>query len=65
MNSIKGDQEKGGKEPWLPERWNYEADVVIAGYGGAGAFAAISARDAGAQVLILEKAPIGGGNTGC
>ncbi|MCC6473796.1 MAG: FAD-binding protein [Burkholderiales bacterium] len=35
--------------------WDLEAEVVIVGYGGAGAAAAIEAHDAGAQVLILEK----------
>jgi succinate dehydrogenase/fumarate reductase flavoprotein subunit len=42
-----------------------EADVVIVGFGGAGAAAAITAHDLGAKVLILEKAPEGeeGGNT--
>ena len=39
-----------------------EADVVIIGYGGAGATAAISAHDAGASVILLEK-DSGGGNT--
>jgi succinate dehydrogenase/fumarate reductase flavoprotein subunit len=49
---------------WLPEKWDYEADVVVVGYGGAGSVAAITAHDAGAKVLILEKAPYrGGGNT--
>jgi len=43
--------------------WDYEADVVVVGYGGAGAIAAIAAHDDGASVLILEKAPQGGGNT--
>ena len=42
---------------------DYEADVVIVGYGGAGAAAAIVASDAGARVLIIEKSPAGGGNT--
>jgi succinate dehydrogenase/fumarate reductase flavoprotein subunit len=42
---------------------NQEAEVVIVGYGGAGASAAITAHDAGASVLILEKNPEGGGNT--
>jgi hypothetical protein len=52
--------------PWLPEKWDYEADVVIVGYGGAGVTAAIAAHDAGAEVLVLEKAPTAdGGNTGC
>ncbi len=39
------------------------ADVVIVGYGGAGACAAIAARDAGAEVIILEKMAQPGGNT--
>ncbi|MBN1626789.1 MAG: FAD-dependent oxidoreductase, partial [Deltaproteobacteria bacterium] len=52
------------KEPWMPAKWDYEADVVVVGYGGAGSVAAITAHDAGAKVLILEKAPFkGGGNT--
>ena len=36
---------------------------MVVGYGGAGACAAIAGHDAGAKVLILEKAPVGGGNT--
>ena len=40
-----------------------EADVVIIGYGCAGAVAAITAHDEGAKVLILEKMPQGGGAT--
>ncbi len=52
--------------PWLPERWDYEADVVVVGCGGAGISAAIAAYDAGAEVLVLEKdAENRGGNTGC
>jgi len=45
-------------------KWNYQADVVIVGYGAAGANAAIAVHDAGAEVLILEKMPIAGGNSG-
>ena len=52
---------------WMPETWDYEADVVVVGYGGAGASAAIGAarEDPDAQVIIIEKAPEGdeGGNT--
>jgi succinate dehydrogenase/fumarate reductase flavoprotein subunit len=43
--------------------WDKEADVVIMGYGYAGACAAISAQDAGASVIIAEKAPQGGGSS--
>jgi len=42
--------------------WDQETDVLIVGYGGAGATAAIAAHDAGARVLIVEK-DRGGGNT--
>ncbi|MFC4605091.1 FAD-dependent oxidoreductase [Rhodococcus kronopolitis] len=35
--------------------WDYEADVVVAGYGIAGVSAAIAAADAGAEVLVLER----------
>ena len=38
------------------------ADVVVVGYGPAGAAAAISASDAGAEVVVLEAGPTGGGN---
>ena len=45
--------------------WDAEYDVVVIGYGGAGAATAITAADAGAKALLLEKAPQGesGGNS--
>lgn len=45
--------------------WDGQYDVVVVGFGGAGAVAAKNAADAGAKVLIVEKAPEGheGGNT--
>jgi len=46
------------------KKWDREYDVVVAGYGGAGISAAITAHDSGASVIILEKAPFpGGGQT--
>jgi hypothetical protein len=44
-------------QPWLPSKWDDTADVVVVGYGGSGAVTAITAYDAGAKVLILEKTP--------
>jgi succinate dehydrogenase/fumarate reductase flavoprotein subunit len=41
--------------PGVPETWDKEADVVVVGYGGAGAATAITAADEGATVLLLEK----------
>lgn len=45
--------------------WAAEYDAVVIGFGGAGASTAISAADAGAKVLLVEKAPEGkaGGNS--
>ncbi len=45
------------------DTWDREADVLVLGYGGAGAAAAIAAHDAGAEVLVLEKREVGGGTT--
>ena len=45
------------------ERWDLEFDVVVAGYGYAGAMAAIAAHDAGRNVGIFEKMPHFGGNS--
>lgn len=47
----------------VPKKWDREADVVIIGYGGAGAAAAIAAGEAGASVIILEKREVPGGST--
>lgn len=38
-------------------------DIVIIGAGGAGLSAAVTAHDAGAQVIVVEKMPMVGGNT--
>ena len=44
-----------------PVKWNREADVVVIGAGGAGLPAAIVAREAGAEVVVVEAAfDIGG-----
>jgi 3-oxo-5alpha-steroid 4-dehydrogenase len=41
--------------------WDHEADVVIAGYGIAGAAAAVEAARCGADVLVLERTGSWGG----
>jgi fumarate reductase flavoprotein subunit len=51
-------------KPWLPEKWDIEADIVIVGTGFAGLSAAIEAYDAGVKdIVILEKMPYVGGNS--
>jgi succinate dehydrogenase/fumarate reductase flavoprotein subunit len=47
----------------MTPEWDKTTDVVVVGYGGAGATAAIAAHDAGAEVLVLESTDQGGGNT--
>ncbi|HUC03794.1 MAG TPA: FAD-dependent oxidoreductase [Acidimicrobiales bacterium] len=41
--------------------WDDAADVVVAGFGAAGAAAAFTAADAGADVVVLERAGGAGG----
>ncbi len=45
------------------QSWDVETDVVIVGSGYAGLCAAIEAADAGAQVIIIEKEAVYGGNS--
>ena len=43
--------------------WDMDADVLVAGSGAAGASAAIEARRAGAEVLLIESLPRFGGSS--
>ena len=48
----------------LPDSgWDRETDVLIVGMGAAGSSAAITAREAGARVLVLDRASGPGGTT--
>lgn len=47
-----------------PGNWDQEVDVLVVGAGLAGICAAIEARNAGAEVLVMEKAPMVGGHSG-
>ncbi|MCL2827098.1 MAG: FAD-binding protein, partial [Eggerthellaceae bacterium] len=50
--------EGGESQPFeLGVTWDSEYDVVVVGFGGAGAASAITAADNGSKVLLLEKAP--------
>lgn len=61
-------EDLGGKEFELNVDWAAEYDVIVVGFGGAGANSAIAAADEGAEVLLLEKAPeaeAGGNSIAC
>lgn len=47
----------------VPTSWDEEADVIVCGGGGSGLTAAYAALEAGAQVIVLEKASACGGTT--
>ena len=42
------------------QRWNAEVDVIVVGFGGAGACAALEAAQQGASVLVLDRFHGGG-----
>ena len=41
------------------QSWDHEADIVIVGYGGAAAAAALTARRMGQSVIVIEKQAAG------
>lgn len=50
----------------VPEHWDYETDILIVGYGGAGAAAAITVASEGlGEMVVIDAAPadMEGGNT--
>lgn len=47
----------------MQRKWDLETDVLVVGYGLAGAVAAITAHDAGAKVAICEKGEYPGGQS--
>ena len=49
----------------VPEKWDYEADVVIVGSGAGGMNAALRLREAGLSVMIIEKLGLPGGASRC
>jgi len=62
-SAVPGDAAAAEVRPAMPKRWDETTDVVVVGTGFAGLTAAIEARDAGAEVLVLDKMPVHGGNS--
>lgn len=62
-NNKKWTQETTQKKSKTEKMKTENADIVVIGAGGAGYVASITAHDAGAKVILLEKMPITGGNS--
>ena len=64
--AVRGAKADEAAEFWMPEAWDQECEVCVVGFGAAGVSAAIAATYAGADVLVLEAAPLElrGGNSG-
>lgn len=52
-----------GRDARGVERWDHEADIVVAGTGIGGSTAAIAAHENGDQVVMLEKSTLYGGTS--
>ncbi|MFT3915372.1 MAG: FAD-dependent oxidoreductase [Anaeromyxobacteraceae bacterium] len=63
LTACGSDSDDKAADFWLPARWDAEADVVIVGFGAAGASAAYHAAKAGASVRVLDTSEAGGGDT--
>jgi 3-oxo-5alpha-steroid 4-dehydrogenase len=69
--SVAGQQKTSGEHvlaPLIVNRtddiaWDAEADVVVVGFGGTGAVAALQAREEGAEVLAIDRFGGGGATT--
>ena len=49
-----------GTEAAVPQTWDLEADVVVIGFGAAGACAALEAASAGSTVILIDRFSGGG-----
>lgn len=47
----------------VPENWDYEADIIAIGAGGAGLSCAIEAKEQGVSCIVIESQSIPGGNS--
>lgn len=63
LASLAGCGGSENNDPWLPEKWDHEADVIVVGCGGAGLAALIESADQGMSAIGLEHMQNVGGNS--
>lgn len=61
IEAVRAFSARRPSEPWSTEEHELDADVVVVGSGMSGIAAALSAQEAGANVVIVEKMPFYGG----
>lgn len=61
LNALKS--KKGSENTTAKTEETVDTDLIIVGAGGAGMTAAITAKQAGLEVVLVEKMPMVGGNT--
>lgn len=63
MAGLVGCAKEEAKESWMPEKWDYEADLIAVGGGAAGHAAVIEAHDQGMTAILLESMDTVGGSS--
>lgn len=63
LGGVAAPQDAAAECGALPKKWDASADIIVVGTGFAGLAAAIEARNAGADVLVIDKMPVWGGNS--
>jgi len=59
--SLGACQNQSGADPVI--QWNREADIVVVGSGVGAGTAALTARENGDSVIMVDKAPVFGGTS--
>lgn len=55
LSSCQGQPQGNSSPSTLPEKWDFETEVLVVGSGLAGLSTALAAQEAGAKVLVIEK----------
>ena len=64
MTALKDAHDTSGISFEIPARWDAEAPLLIIGAGAAGICAALAAKEAGADAVVIERDAVPSGSTG-